>query len=79
MALLKIDGYNCSPNFDPDDCNLGASGIRGVAIYYKESLYVNEVDLHADGCRDHAWIEICVLVITSHYYVIVFTELSLTI
>ena len=59
MALLKIDGYNCLLNFDPEDCNLGISGIRGVAIYYKESLNVNEVDFHVDGCRDHAWIEIC--------------------
>jgi hypothetical protein len=37
-ALLQIEGYDCILNFDPEKDNLGASGIRGVAIYYKDSL-----------------------------------------
>ena len=37
-CLLDIDGYNFQLNFYPNECNLGASGIRGVAIYYKEGV-----------------------------------------
>ena len=57
-ALLKVEGYDCILNFDPEKPDLGASGIRGVAIYYKESLSVTEVELQIDDCKDHAWIEI---------------------
>ena len=35
QALLDIEGYKCYLNFNPDECNLGASGIRGVCIYSK--------------------------------------------
>ena len=58
QALIDIDGYNCLPNFDPDERNLGASGIRGVAIYTKRSLKVESVEIKVDDTRDHAWIEI---------------------
>ena len=58
QALLDIEGYKSFCNFNPNNSKLGASGIRGVAIYYKESMVVNEVDFSIDGCRDHAWIEI---------------------
>ena len=53
-ALFDITGYHCLLNFVPKETNLGASGIRGVAIYYKESLEVAEVDIQSDRCRDHA-------------------------
>ena len=67
-CLLDIDAYNLQLNFDPDECNVGASGIRDMAIYYKESLNVNlnvnvnvnvnEVKFKVNGCHDHTWIEI---------------------
>ena len=58
QALLDIEGYKCYLNFNPDECNLGASGIRGVCIYSKIALNVIEVEFSIEGCRDHAWIEI---------------------
>ena len=58
QALLDIDGYKCLLNFNPNEANLGASGIRGVAIYSKNILQVVEVDISIDGFHDHAWIEI---------------------
>ena len=58
QALLNIDGYTCVLNFDPNDQNLGASGIRGVIIYSKKALEVIEVEFKIDGFQDHAWIEI---------------------
>ena len=59
-CLLDIDGYNFQLNFDPDECNLGAFGIRSVAIYYKEgiTIIVNEVRFKVSGSNDHTWIEI---------------------
>ena len=57
-ALLDIDGYDCWPNFDPDMGNLGASGIRVVAIYAKKTLKAEEVKFEIDGFQDHAWLEI---------------------
>ena len=33
--LFDITGYHCLLNFGPKETNLGKSGIRGVAIYYK--------------------------------------------
>ena len=33
--LLDIPGYNMYANFDNEEAKLGASGIRGVAIYTK--------------------------------------------
>ena len=57
QALLNIDGYNCVLNFDPNDQNLRASGIRGVAIYFKKTLEVIEVGFKIDGFQVHAWID----------------------
>ena len=37
---------------------LGASGLRGVAVYSKKTLQVVEVDIPINGFHDHAWIEI---------------------
>ena len=58
QALLDIEGYKCYLNFNPDECNLGASGIRGACIYSKIALNVIEVEFSIEGCHDHAWIEI---------------------
>ena len=58
QALMEIDGYKCLLNFNPNEMNLGASGLRGVAVYSKKNLQVAEVDIPIDGFDDHAWIEI---------------------
>ena len=54
QELLDIEGLN----FDPYEPNLGASGIRGVAIYYSDSLIASEVKFNVDGLEDHVWIEL---------------------
>ena len=55
-VLLDIEGFKCYLN--PDEYNLGASGIRGVCIYSKMTLNVIEVEFSVEGCRHQAWIEI---------------------
>ena len=57
-ALLKIDGYQLYTNFDINESNLGVAGIRGVAVYYKDSLKVEEVKFDNVEYQDHVWIEI---------------------
>lgn len=57
-AAISIDGYNCLLNFDPNKTNLGASGIRGVAVYSRNLLDVREVEINVEGFSDHVWIEI---------------------
>ena len=58
-CLLEIEGYEFVANFNPNEANLGASGIRGVAIYYKEEIQkVNEIKFDLPGFRDHVWIDI---------------------
>ena len=57
-ALLAIQGYIMHCNFNPEESYLGTSGKRGVVIYYKEELSVNEIHIGVDGFLDHAWIEI---------------------
>ena len=57
-SLLELDGYSYHANFNPDDENLGLLGIRGVMIYFKQSLHVSEVEINVDGFNDHIWIEI---------------------
>ena len=54
-ALLTIVGYECLLNFDLEKYNLG---IRGVAIFYKKSITVVEVQIDNKQFRDHLWIEI---------------------
>ena len=58
QALLDIEGYLCILNFDPGEPNLGASGIRGVAIYYRKTLNASEVEFQVDGLKDQVWIGI---------------------
>ena len=55
--LLEIEGCDHYLNFEISNMNLGASGIRGVAIYVKEDLHVNEVTFDTDF-MDHLWVEI---------------------
>ena len=58
IYLLDIEGYLCILNFDPGEPNLGASGIRGVAIYYRKSLNASEFEFQVDGLKDQVRIEI---------------------
>ena len=57
-ALLHIEGYKPSFNFEPNTPELGASGIRGVAIYSKIMLNANEVEFYIEDSSDHVWIEV---------------------
>ena len=54
---LDIAGYELYVNFKKSDRNLGASGIRGVAIFVRENLSAKEVTFNTDF-RDHVWVEI---------------------
>ena len=46
-ALLHIDGYKLLTNFNPEDENLGSSGIRGIAIYSKQILKIEvNIEVH---------------------------------
>ena len=42
---VKIQGYEIYTNFNHTDTNLGASGIRGVAIYLRDNIKCNEIKL----------------------------------
>ena len=55
--LLEIEGYDHYLNVEISNMNLGASGIRRVAIYIKEDLHDNEVTFDTDF-MDHLWVEI---------------------
>ena len=55
-ALLNIDNYNCTSNFQPNIADLGQSGIRGVTISRK-TMQVKEIELTVEGACDHVWIE----------------------
>ncbi len=65
-ALLDLEGYDMHTNFNNDDEKLGASGIRGVAIYTIFGLDVQVVELPHQH-KDQVWIEIGLLVETECY------------
>ena len=44
---VEINGYHLYKNFNFTDINLGASGIRGIAIYVKEGIACEEVKLQS--------------------------------
>ena len=54
---VSIDSYKIFTNFNFTDPNLGASVIRGGAIYVKDKLYFKEVQLKSIY-DDHVWVEI---------------------
>ena len=58
MHKKKVDGYEYYLNLNCNDSNLGTAGIRGVAIYYKETMIVEKVKFSVSECRDHVWVEI---------------------
>ena len=54
---LSIKGYDTYVNFNPDEENLGSSGIRGVAIYVKCNLVARKLKLN-NLFSDQLWVEI---------------------
>ena len=58
--LPDIPGYNMYANFDNEEARLGASGIRGVAIYTKYELSVREV-ITTEQHKDQIWAEISLI------------------
>ena len=72
-AQLKIKGYELYTNFDNLESNLGASGIRGTAIYVQENIKSKEVSLQSQF-DDHLWVEIGLQKAMTVYYADVFTE-----
>ena len=54
---LSIKGYDIYVNFNPDEENLGASGIRRVAIYVKRNLVARKLKLN-NLFSDQLWVEI---------------------
>ena len=54
---VEIDGYQLFKNFNYTDTNLGASGIRGVAIYVKEGISCEEIKLQST-LSDQVWVKI---------------------
>ncbi|MCH2416954.1 MAG: endonuclease/exonuclease/phosphatase family protein [Acidimicrobiales bacterium] len=56
-AEMKIQGYETFTNFKFTERDLGASGIRGVAIYVNEELETEEIKLK-DEYKDHLWLEV---------------------
>ena len=57
IALLDIEGYTHYFNFDIESENLGASGIRGTAIYVKSKIPSVEIKMDV-AHKDHVWVEI---------------------
>ena len=54
---IKITGYEHYCNFNFSDVNLGASGIRGVIIYVKDTLKCDEIRFESKY-DDHVWVKI---------------------
>ena len=57
QALLHIAGYNCHLNFQPEESNLGAVNMRGVAIYSKINIQVNQVEIPIPNFINYLWLE----------------------
>ena len=55
--LVELKGHDVYTNFNFTDCNIGASGIRGTAIYVRVDIKSTEVKIKS-GFRDHIWVEI---------------------
>ena len=43
LVMLHLEGYDMYINFNPEDENLGTTGIRGTGIYVKNGLYSIEI------------------------------------
>jgi len=57
-AYLNLDNFNCYTNFDPDLCDLGSSGLRGITIYVSQDLNVSEATLTDDKLIEHLFLRL---------------------
>ena len=57
-ALLKLPGYTCFTSFDPAQANLGASGIRGICIYTRETIKAQETVFSSNNAKENLWVTI---------------------
>ena len=57
IIYLKIKGYEIYKNFEYTDTNLGASSIRGIAIYVKSDIKCKAIKLQRIF-GDHVWVKI---------------------
>ena len=57
-SLSNIDGYEIYCNFDITMENLGASGIRGTAIYVKSGIVSYEVKIENTQHEYQVWVDI---------------------
>ena len=56
-SQITLNGYVRHTNFEISDSNLGASGIRGTAIFVKDELKSRKVKMRNEF-DDHVWIEL---------------------
>ena len=57
-AQIKIDGYEHYTNFNFSDSHLGASGIRGVIVYVKDSISCKEIKPKTSNYKDQVWVQL---------------------
>ena len=52
LAMLHLEGYDMYINFNPEDENLGTTGIRGTGIYVKNGLCSIEIIFEHTNHKD---------------------------
>ena len=58
LAMLYLEEYEMYINFNPEDENLGTTGIRGTGIYVKDGLCSIGTIIEHSKHEDQVWIEI---------------------
>ena len=58
MARISIPDYSPYLNFDPELPNLGASGIRGIALFISDKIVANETAIVGSVFSEQLWLEI---------------------
>ena len=58
LAMLHGEGYEMYFNFNPEEENLGTTGIRGTAIYVRNGLCFVETKIEHSNHKDQVWIDI---------------------
>ena len=57
-ARLSVPGYATYLNFDPDTSEISSKGIRGVAIYIRESIQANVTKMEDSCFSEQLWLNI---------------------
>ena len=60
IPRLFIRGFQLFTNFDPNLCDLGKSGYRGLAVYVADHLQPTQVTYHSTF-REQLWINISLI------------------